>query len=151
MPPIDLSSAVIDGPDFSASLAEVPVEKPAPEEISLDLDTGDFDLEDGFAGFDASAKDDNLIQVIPEAFEIGAKEATLDDEPEDSIEASMPAGDISSGEESGISATFKGELRNVLSYMDHLLESLPEEKIEEFAKSEYFDTYKKIFKDLGLV
>jgi len=45
----------------------------------------------------------------------------------------------------------KNELKNVLSYMDHLLESLPEEKIEEFAQSEYFDKYKKIFKELGLV
>ncbi|GHU98963.1 hypothetical protein FACS189483_07650 [Spirochaetia bacterium] len=43
------------------------------------------------------------------------------------------------------------ELRTVLSYMDQLLESLPEEKIEEFARSEYFDTYKKLFEDLGLV
>jgi hypothetical protein len=45
----------------------------------------------------------------------------------------------------------KSELRNILSYMDQLLESLPEEKIEEFAKSEYFDSYRKLFKDLGLV
>jgi hypothetical protein len=45
----------------------------------------------------------------------------------------------------------KSELRNILSYMDQLLESLPEEKIEEFAKSEYFDSYKKLFKELGLV
>ncbi|MDR3338290.1 MAG: hypothetical protein LBT16_13915 [Treponema sp.] len=43
------------------------------------------------------------------------------------------------------------ELKTVLSYMDQLLESLPEEKIEEFAKSEHFNTYKKLFEDLGLV
>jgi hypothetical protein len=35
--------------------------------------------------------------------------------------------------------------------MDQLLESLPDDKIEEFARSEYFDTYKKLFKELGLV
>jgi hypothetical protein len=34
--------------------------------------------------------------------------------------------------------------------MDKLLEALPDEKIEEFAKSEYYDTYKKLFKELGL-
>lgn len=45
----------------------------------------------------------------------------------------------------------KGEIRGVLSYLDKLLESLPEDKIEEFAKSEYFDTYKKLFEELGLV
>jgi hypothetical protein len=51
----------------------------------------------------------------------------------------------------GIPVGLETELKRVLSYMDHLLESLPEDKIEEFAKSEYFDTYKKIFKELGLV
>lgn len=43
------------------------------------------------------------------------------------------------------------EVKTVLSYMDQLLESLPEDKIEEFARSEYFDTYKKLFEELGLV
>jgi hypothetical protein len=50
-----------------------------------------------------------------------------------------------------IPSALKSELRNILSYMDQLLESLPEEKIEEFAKSTYFDSYKKLFKELGLV
>lgn len=45
----------------------------------------------------------------------------------------------------------KGEIKGVLSYLDKLLESLPEDKIEEFARSEYFDTYKKLFEELGLV
>lgn len=44
----------------------------------------------------------------------------------------------------------KNEIRSVLEYMDHLLESLPEEKIEEFAKSKYFGTYKKLFEELGI-
>jgi hypothetical protein len=51
---------------------------------------------------------------------------------------------------SAIPSDIKLELRSVLSYMDQLLESLPEGKIEEFAKSKYFDTYKKLFEDLGL-
>jgi hypothetical protein len=52
--------------------------------------------------------------------------------------------------ENGIPSNLKQELKTVLSYMDQLLESLPEDKIEEFAKSEYFDTYKKLFEELGL-
>jgi hypothetical protein len=50
-----------------------------------------------------------------------------------------------------IPSALKAELKTVLTYMDQLLESLPEEKIEEFARSEYFDSYKKLFKELGLV
>jgi hypothetical protein len=34
--------------------------------------------------------------------------------------------------------------------MDQLLESLPEDKIHEFANSEHFDVYKKLFDELGL-
>ena len=42
------------------------------------------------------------------------------------------------------------DIKSVLVYMDQLLENLPEEKIEEFAKSEHFDTYKKLFSELGI-
>jgi len=44
----------------------------------------------------------------------------------------------------------KNEIKSVLSYMDQLLESLPEEKIEEFARSEHFEVYKKLFEELGI-
>jgi pilus assembly protein FimV len=50
-----------------------------------------------------------------------------------------------------LSPGLKEEIKSVLGYMDQLLESLPEEKIEEFAKSEYFSIYKKLFEELGLV
>lgn len=43
------------------------------------------------------------------------------------------------------------ELAALLRYLDRLLESLPEEKIEEFARSEYFDLYRSVFDKLGLV
>ena len=44
----------------------------------------------------------------------------------------------------------KNEIKSVLTYMDQLLEALPEKKIEEFAKSEYFETYKHLFEELGI-
>jgi hypothetical protein len=44
----------------------------------------------------------------------------------------------------------KEEIKAVLLYMDQLLENLPDEKIEEFAQSSYFETYKKLFKELGI-
>jgi len=45
----------------------------------------------------------------------------------------------------------KRDVKSVLVYLDQLLASLPEEKIEEFASSEYYDTYKRLFDDLGLL
>ena len=44
----------------------------------------------------------------------------------------------------------KQDIKSVLLYMDQLLENLPEDKIVEFAKSDEFVTYKKLFSELGL-
>ncbi|MDR3356583.1 MAG: hypothetical protein LBO04_05275, partial [Spirochaetaceae bacterium] len=68
--------------------------------------------------------------------------------PQDEPETAAPA---QSARDPLDTAHFKKELQIVLSYMDKLLEALPDEKIEEFARSEQFDIYKKVFKELGLV
>ena len=49
-----------------------------------------------------------------------------------------------------VSTDLKQDIKSVLLYMDQLLENLPEEKIIEFAKSDEFVTYKKLFNELGL-
>jgi hypothetical protein len=120
----------------------------------------------------ARTRGEDLDQIIPEGFVIEEPDdegtgfgdldsleegIPLDEIPEavlvEEDEETEPGTEIEGPEEPEVSAlpgNFKTELKQVLSYMDQLLESLPEEKIEEFAKSEYFDTYKKLFKDLGL-
>ena len=116
---------VID--DFSPSAgAEPSIDLSAPEDLSAD------DL-----SFDGLA--DGLDLPVEEAPETAAAPA----------ETAGPPG--TGTEDGGIPSNLKQELKTVLSYMDQLLESLPEDKIEEFAKSEYFDTYKKLFEELGLV
>jgi hypothetical protein len=173
---IDLTDAVIDEPDLSAGLVEPPLEEPVLGDISfnddISLDMDDFASHVDMVPADVSAVsaravddggDNSLAQIIPEGFEVNAQEApvSVDDDLEAfsdddlSITAGTSLADVSAdrggGADIGIAPGLKGELKSVLAYMDHLLESLPEEKIEEFAKSEYFDTYKKIFKELGLV
>ena len=44
-----------------------------------------------------------------------------------------------------------GEVKKMISYLDRLFDQLPEDTIREFSKSEYFDLYKKIMGDLGLL
>ncbi|MBQ9631229.1 MAG: hypothetical protein IJR49_06560 [Treponema sp.] len=53
-------------------------------------------------------------------------------------------------EMSSLPQDIQQEVKSVLLYMDQLLESLPEDKITEFARSEQFNTYKKLFQELGL-
>jgi len=43
------------------------------------------------------------------------------------------------------------DLKKLLGYLDRLLESLPEDKIDEFARSEYFELYRKTFEFFDLV
>lgn len=46
---------------------------------------------------------------------------------------------------------FVKEISDMFMYLDRLLESLPDAKIEEFARSSHFDAYRHIFEVLGLV
>ncbi len=50
----------------------------------------------------------------------------------------------------GLSEEEKEDIRKVLLYLDKLLENLPEDKIKEFASSEYYDIYVKLFDKLSL-
>ncbi|MDR1443866.1 MAG: hypothetical protein LBI94_03195, partial [Treponema sp.] len=152
-------------PEKPAEAAEEPLE--LPEEPVIPGVTGP---EKRIAGAEESAAEtagtnggEDLEQIIPEGFlledldegDFGSLDAleddvSLDEIPEDVLpeeEAAPVQADLGPA---GLPGGFRKELKQVLSYMDQLLESLPEEKIEEFAQSEYFDAYKKLFKELGL-
>ncbi len=71
-------------------------------------------------------------------------------EAEEVLDVEPAASPTSSDSAAGIPDNLKDELRTVLGYMDKLLEALPDEKIQEFASSDYFVMYKKLFEDLGI-
>jgi len=110
--------------------------------------------------FDSELGKDTQPAADAEAVE--EAEAVADAEPaEEVLEAeeleeapARPAAkdlkDAGGEDASEIPADLKEEIRTVLKYMDHLLEALPDEKIQEFARSDYFVMYKKLFEDLGL-
>jgi hypothetical protein len=133
-------------------------------------DFGDmFDTEIVDAEFQAEEKKATAVQASQPPEEVTASKASpAASGVEPAVQAAQAAKEVSSpqaetgiipqagqarGGKSGfeLPSELKTELKNILSYMDQLLESLPEQKIEEFAKSQYFDSYKKLFKDLGLV
>lgn len=92
---------------------------------------------------DEPVMDELAEETIEEepAFETAAAEPTIVEEPAVDVQ-------VTSNEE--IPGDLKSEIKSVLSYMDQLLENLPEDKISEFAQSEHFVTYKKLFQELGL-
>jgi len=135
-----LGGAVMgDAADESAAAIEPAVEASDEAEASslgnLEPPAADLPLEDTPS---AGAED---FQIPPLELEPAVDEAPAAPQPD--------ARASGSGDEGG--DRLKGEIKSVLLYLDKLLDSLPEEKIEEFAKSKYFDTYKKLFEELGLV
>ena len=171
----DMDSVEADSADiFAEELeAEEEISVPFPTDASADAlgsDDGEF-IPDGFvvdesASNDASATDlsyddsQPLLEEIDEDFEILETEEILEEieeltpiesKPEMAPPKPAPAAAPSRAAPSDIPSHLKVELKTVLSYMDQLLEALPDDKIEEFARSDYYDTYKKLFKELGLV
>lgn len=142
-----------------------------PGDLSIELDmeedsiTSVFEETPDDLSFDAFSEEDLFEQVIPEGFSVespamqpGLPEEAAAEEtaPLEEAAGEPPAAEVEmkaapEGETLQMPVAFKRQLRTVLSYMDNLLESLPENKIEEFAKSEQFEAYKKIFAELGLV
>ena len=85
--------------------------------------------------------------------ETAVPEVTEAPEAEEPVAPAEPEAPEAAEVDTGVAALpveLKDEIKSVLSYMDQLLESLPEDKIEEFARSEHFEVYKKLFEELGI-
>ena len=112
-----------------------------------------------------------VIRLVPisdeEEAEIGAAAAAVEAEgaagPADAAQAGAPhagaaqAGAAQAGAEPPPDASpapspdlFRNDVRDVLGYLDQLLDDLPPERVREFAQSPQFATYKALFAELGL-
>lgn len=120
----------------------VEIEEPVDEGLGdLDLPSPSLDDMDSEPVFDETpAEEESII------------EETILEEPviENPVEPVASPAVETAGSNGEIPGDLKQEIKSVLSYMDQLLENLPEDKISEFAQSEQFVTYKKLFEELGL-
>ena len=145
-----------------------------PEENGSSDPTVSFDAVEGIPSFeesDSSEKFNDVFETIPETkeptFDIEvedfAKTENTFTEPESFVTEETSNNKLSESNidyltkdepvsvaEDDSNSDLKKDIKSVLLYMDQLLENLPEDKIEEFAKSEEFSTYKKLFSELGL-
>ena len=127
----------VDGETEAAEDSEDTLSSDSINDILGDISSGDDNDSDEESGVSISEGElDNLLSS-----EAALSEANMKYLEE---EESTPA------KESSIPNDLQKEIKSVLAYMDQLLENLPEEKIAEFAQSEQFETYKKLFKELGL-
>jgi hypothetical protein len=117
------------------------VEETFSGEIQLEEDeekilSEDFDLT---AGTEGEVESEEVVTVSGEELaELG--------EGEIEVEKAVPAGDGASP----IDAALLNDVTTILKFMDNLLGDLPDDKIKEFAKSEYFPLYKEVFDKLKL-
>lgn len=84
-----------------------------------------------------------------DSISVGAEESSSVDAIVDEVLPPPPPPQPSGGG-AGLSEKMKEEIKSVLAYMDKLLASLPDDKIQEFAESEHFEVYKRLFEELGL-
>lgn len=113
-------------------------------------EAGDTAAQDGDTLEEAEGEAVEAVAAAGEAAAFDEAEAAGEAETEAGAEAGDTGAVTSSADAVNIPENMKDEIKSVLSYMDQLLESLPEDKISQFAKSEEFNTYKKLFKELGL-
>ena len=130
-----------------ADVQNSPSQTEFPDAATDDFFQADTTATDDFfkTDSDATATDDFFKEDAVSAEDTPAEVAFTDAE-----EPSAKAAPSSGSAASSLPANLTEEIKSVLLYMDQLLEDLPEEKIVEFARSEQFATYKKLFTDLGL-
>ena len=157
----DLDEIIIedDEPESLPDLDEILAESSIEEELSsIELpDMDDFTLDDEIElpQLDDPAED-NLFGDDSESVDLDSLEQLAVEEPEISdenfaSEFNDRVEEIRDAAKNGnVPEELKDEIKDILLYMDQLLESLPDEKIQEFARSEHFEVYKKIFEELGI-
>ena len=134
----DIAQEVGEEPaqEESADAAESAEEENIPEESSLAQDDEPCPPEPETETVEAPAYEAEVqIPAAPLAAE--SAPSVTEDRPQEQSDGT-------------ITEEMKQEIKSVLLYMDQLLESLPEEKITEFAQSEQFETYRRLFSELGL-
>jgi hypothetical protein len=170
---IDFNDEKLEEPkldEFNIDLSDIEASLPSEQDVAIpstdssEAMVGEPPVSDEFS-IDISPSVDSPIVATDDSVSVSdftfdepssmvAEVATIDlsVEPESSA-ADIPSVAEETTVETGVTALptdLKDDIKSVLSYMDQLLESLPEDKIEEFAKSEHFDVYKRLFEELGI-
>lgn len=95
-------------------------------------------------------EEDSEITIAEDTSDIKQLSITPDEEEEiySSLKSEMQEKETETAVENV--ELLKKDVRTVLSYLDQLLDALPEEKIKEFAQSNEFDVYRKLFEELNI-
>ncbi|MDR1956057.1 MAG: hypothetical protein LBQ30_04310, partial [Treponema sp.] len=144
----------------NGSMKDMPIELNPEDEEEIDHT---FDTIETLIGGEASAPEETAVHDKTEDEDPPDDSAPFDGfgpgsaaDTEDAETQGAGEGDPSPTEEGADPSVgdatkpfnLKQEVKNVLLFMDQILESLPEDKIGEFAESNHFITYKNLFTEL---
>ena len=169
--PLD-DSMLQDAPLDDAALADAPLDDTSLGDASLDdaiidgeiiLSGPDEETLKAFAPESGEPEEETPEALAPDAIsemrdevvDEEAPELQVLDEPEaqDTIPAAAEDEDSADDKDAGVSpgnALLRDDMRKVLGYLDNLFDELPQERVKEFANSEYYEMYNRLFKELGL-
>ncbi|WP_411821753.1 hypothetical protein [Leptospira sp. 'Mane'] len=152
-----------------AGLAPSPEEDSEEDhEIELTLDPLDLPADDSLVSFEDEETAESVAPVIENLVPTLAGDASagieidLDDyalegklSPLEELRAETAPPELAASQSKEDKEILGSELsvverKKVLGYLDNLLGNLPDEVIKEFSKSDYFDLYKKLMKELEL-
>ena len=154
-PPVEVDSIVAEDDSLVAEEDSIVAEEDSFATVEDDFaTTSDFIVpeETNVVSEEEPLIEENILPEEPESddnlFDSGNVKPVLTDSNINYLTSddTLPA-EMTDAEEN---SELKKDIKSVLLYMDQLLENLPEDKIVEFAKSEEFTTYKKLFNELGL-
>jgi hypothetical protein len=101
--------------------------------------------DDGFADEIQLGEDEE--KILSEDFDLSTEVEEL---PEEDV-VTISGDEVGTlGEVGTVDAALLNDITTILKFMDTLLGELPDDKIKEFAKSEYFPLYKEVFEKLNL-
>ena len=154
---IDFNDEKLEEPElteFNIDLTDIEKDFPAEQEVAVDL-KDEKPIEGIPSEFGESLEDFATSDTLSEQELAAVNENVAGQETAPEIALEVPEDEKTKEPKSASSVTtlpveLKDDIKSVLSYMDQLLESLPEDKIEEFARSEHFEVYKKLFEELGI-
>ena len=130
----DILNALDEEDDFN--------DEPATEVFNSQWDSLDISSEDET---DSQENDNPIAITMEELTNARILAESQENEPVAPVVSEKPASTVNN-----LSEDLKQDVKSVLEYMDKLLINLPEEKIKEFAASDHFEVYRKLFSELGL-
>ncbi|MBC6713712.1 hypothetical protein [Treponema sp. Marseille-Q3903] len=140
----DENSSDDDIPTVDKLLSSDSEKRPSEETVTVDEEQAEPVIEE--TSVDIPESDDTEDDFL----EVDNLDNNLTDSNINFLSAERASDENDSSEAKADNSDLKQDIKSVLLYMDQLLENLPEEKIIEFAKSDEFVTYKKLFNELGL-